>query len=257
VIRLRGGGADRALRLGRRRFLVSLAQWIDTMTKSFMIAPASWLGLLGLVGAFHLGCVAAQAQQFSADLVRTAQAGAAAPSGKLRVFNTKVRIETPDFADGFFLIDGGSRAAYFARSGERVFMDARQSSRLTQLFVPVDLSDPCRQWQDMAKLAGATDRGDPWRCERVGQDSIDGRGVVVYRAISSPGRDILGWIDPNLKFPLRIQTEDGTIVDVKNIDEGPQAANLFEIPPGFRKFDPALLIQRIKHSDVWVEETPP
>jgi hypothetical protein len=228
------------------------------MAKDFTISSASWLSLLGLIGALGCGCAPAQAQQFSADLVRIElQGGVAASIGKLRVFDDKVRIEMRDFPDGFFLIDGVSRAAYFARPGERVFMDARQSSLLTHLFVPVDVGDPCLQWQAMAKLAGATDRNDPWRCERVGEESVGGRGVVVYRAISSPGRELLGWIDPNLKFPLRIRMQEGASITVENIQEGSQPARLFEIPSGFRKFDPEALIKRIKQSDVWVDEPPP
>jgi hypothetical protein len=228
------------------------------MAKDFTISSPSWLSLLGLIGALGCGCAPAQAQQFSADLVRTElQGGLAASIGRLRVFDDKVRIEMPDFPDGFFLIDGVSRAAYFARPGERVFMDARQSSRLTHLFVPVDVGDPCLQWQAMAKLAGATDRNDIWRCERIGEESVGGRGVVVYRAISYPGRELLGWIDPNLKFPLRIRMQEGTSITVENIHEGSQPAHLFEIPSGFRKFDPEALIKRIKQSDVWVDEPPP
>jgi len=231
------------------------------MARGFTIASRPWLRLLGLgalVSALGGGGAPAQAQHFSADLVRTAiHGGATASFGKLRVSDDKVRIETPDFPDGFFLIDGASRAAYFARPGERVFMDARQSSRLTQLFVPLDLGDPCLQWQAMAKLAGAADRNDPWRCERVGEESAGGRDVVVYRAISSPGQEFLGWIDPKLKFPLRIRLEDGMSISVENIREEPQPARLFEIPSGFGKFDPQALLKRIKQSDVWVEETPP
>jgi len=228
------------------------------MAKDFTISSPSWLGLLGLIGAVGCGCAPAQAQQFSADLFRTElQGGMAASIGKLRVFDDKVRIEMRDFPDGFFLIDGVSRAAYFARPGERVFMDARQSSPLTRLFVPVEVGDPCLQWQAMAKLAGATDRHDPWRCERVGEESVGGRGVVVYRAISSPGRELLGWIDPNLKFPLRIRMQEGTSITVENIHEESQPARLFEIPSGFRKFDPEALIKRIRQSDVWVDEPPP
>jgi hypothetical protein len=230
------------------------------MARGFTIVSRPWLKLLGLgalVGALGVGAPA-QAQHFSADLVRTAiQGGSAASFGKLRVSDDKVRIETPDFPDGFFLIDGASRAAYFARPGERVFMDARQSSRLTQLFVPLDLGDPCPQWQAMAKLAGATDRNDAWQCQRVGEESVGGHDVVVYRAISSPGRELVGWIDPRLKFPLRIRLEDGRSIAVENIREEPQPAALFEIPPGFGKFDPQALLKRIKQSDVWVEETPP
>jgi hypothetical protein len=216
----------------------------------------TWLILFGLAG-FHAGgsCAPAHAQQFSADLVTTHVDGTAVAS-HLRVFNNKVRIETPEFPDGFFLIDGVSRAAYFARPGQGVFMDARQSSRLTRLFVPVDLGDPCLQWQEMAILAGVADASTPWRCERVGDELLEGRGVVVYRAVSSPGRNILGWIDPSLKFPLRIRMQDGTSITARDIHEEPQPSHLFEIPSGQRKFDPETLIKRIKQSDVWVD-TPP
>jgi hypothetical protein len=61
-------------------------------------------------------------------------------------------------------------------------------------------------------------------------------------------------IDPSLKFPLKIQRQDGTAALVENILEEPQPAPLFEIPAGFRKFSPEALIKRIKQSDVWVEE---
>jgi hypothetical protein len=236
-------------------------QRIFKMAKSRMIISPlclTWRSLLGFVGVLMCSYASAQAQQFSADLVTTHIDGTAtASAGKLRVFNDKVRIETPDFADGFFLIDGPNRVTYFARPTERIFMDARQSSRLTQLFVPLDPGDPCRQWQIMAKLASGGDSSDPWRCERVGEEIIDGRRTTAYRAISSPGRDIVGWIDPELKFPLRIKMGDGATITVQNLQEGPQSARLFVIPTNFRKFDPQALIKRIKQSDVWVDQPPP
>ncbi len=106
-------------------------------------------------------------------------------------------------------------------------------------------------------LAGVADPSIPWRCERVGDELLKGRGVVVYRAVSSPGRDILGWIDPSLRFPLRIRMQDGTSITAEDIHEEPQPAHLFEIPSGLRKFDPETLIKRIKQSDVWVDTPPP
>lgn len=215
-----------------------------------------------LPGLILVGCLLGgpvQAQQFSADLVTApakdgAKDGAMARPASLRVRDDKVRIEAPDFPDGFFLIEATVNA-HFVRPAVRTFMDARQSSRLTQWFVSVDPADPCRQWQAMAKLAGTADRGEGWRCERTGQDMIDGRRADVFHATVPPNRDITGWIDPELKFPLRIRIDDAT-VSVTNIRQEPQPANLFEIPSGFRKFDPRLLIERIKQSDVWVEQPP-
>jgi hypothetical protein len=217
----------------------------------------SSLYLLAVVGFLACGLAVAQAQQFSADLVATDVDGiATASAGKLRVFDDKVRIETPDYADGFFLIEGANRAAHFVRPAQRIFMEARQSSRFTQMFVGVDPTDPCRQWQIMAQVAGAVEAGDPWRCEHLSEEVIDGRPVAAYQATLPSGKHFVGWIDPDLKFPLQIRMEDGAIIAARNIQEGPQPKRLFEIPAGFHKFDAQALIERIKQSDVWVEPLP-
>ena len=223
--------------------------------KMVLSSSRMWVRLLVLVGASLGGVAAAGAQQFSADLVVT-HGEAPASAGKLRVRDGKVRLETPDLADGFFLIDGARPNAMFVRPASRIFMEARQSSRLTQLFVPVDPADPCAQWQAMAKVAGVPEQG-AWHCERVGEESIGGRDATIVRAVSSPGLDLVGWVDPVLKFPLRIKTADGAIFTAENLREEPQPAEAFVIPAGFRKFDPQALIQQIKQSDVWVEAPAP
>jgi hypothetical protein len=196
-----------------------------------------------------------QAQQFSADLVRIdANSAEPRPAGKLNVADSKVHITTSELPTGFFLVLRDADAAYFVRPAQKVFMDAKQSSPLTQVFVIVDPDDPCRRWQDMAKIAGAADGGGEWRCERVGDDIVRGRRAIKYRAISPQGRQHFGWIDRQLHFPVRLQSEDGTITELANIEEAAQPEGLFLIPAGYRKFDPQLLIERIKQSDVWVEQ---
>jgi hypothetical protein len=218
---------------------------------STMRAP-SWR-VLCLAGLLACHGTAARAQQFSADLV-SSRNGVAASVGRLRALNDMVRIETPEFPDGFFVSDGSNHVSYFARPNAWIFMDARRSSWLVGFFVPVDPDDPCRQWRSMAAVAGAEDQNGKWQCERAGRDMIDGRNAVRYRIVISADREALGWIDPELKFPLKIQGRDGATAVVENIVEEPQPAALFEIPTGFRKFSPEALIRRIKQSDVWVEE---
>lgn len=195
------------------------------------------------------GSVAAAAQQFSADIVMQRNA-ATKPAGRLHVLDGKVRIETAEAADGFFLVDTAEPSAYFVRPAARIYMDARQSSQLTRLLVPVDPDEPCRQWQAMAQLAGLAGQGD-WRCERTGEEEIDGRHAVVFHAVTGSG-ELFGWIDRARKFPLRIKTEDGTIIALEQIKDEPQAASLFDPPSNYRKFSPEALIEQIKQSDVWV-----
>lgn len=213
-----------------------------------MVSPPRAV-LTALAGLLLCGQAAAQAHQFSADLV-SRRGDASEPAGRLVVLDGKVRIETPEFAEGFFLIDGARPSASFVRPAMRIYMDARQSSRLTRLFVPVDPDDPCRQWQAMARLAGVADQGE-WRCERTGEERIGGHRSVAYRAISGTRRQFLGWIDPVRRFPLQIETEDG-IIAAENIRDEPVDAQSLDIPSSFRKFDPESLLRRIRQSDVWV-----
>ena len=195
-----------------------------------------------------------QPHQFSADLVYdNAGSRTAAHSGKLNVADRKIRIEPPDLAIGFFIVRGDAAAAYFVKPAQRVFMEAKQSSELTQLLVPVDPDDPCRQWQAMAQIAGVTDQAAAWRCERIGDEAIAGRRTIKHRGISPHEDRYLIWIDPRIDFVVKLEADDGSTVEVANIQEGPQPAQLFEIPAGYVKFDPQKLIDRIKQSDVWVE----
>lgn len=211
------------------------------------------LGLLAIAGFMLCNAAVARAEQFSADLVLTApEGGDVVLAAKVRVLDDKVRLETPELIDGFFLIDGAKPTAYFVRPGARIFMEARQTSRLTRMFVPVDPENPCLQWQAMANLAGIPGQGD-WRCERTGEESIGARSVIGYRVVLASGKEFRGWIDPVRKFPLRVKTEDGATITAENIRDESQAAQLFEMPAGLRKFDPQALIEQVKQSDAWVE----
>jgi hypothetical protein len=214
------------------------------ITVALALGAALWLAV---------SAVSAPAGQFSADLIRTDAEGVPPrPAGKLNVLNKNVRIETSDVPGGFFLVPGDADAAYFVRPAQKIFMDAKQSSLLTQVFVVVDPNDPCRQWLAAARIAGAVDQTDQWRCERVADQSSAERHTIKYRAMSPRKQQYLMWIDPRIDFVVRLDADDGSTVAVANIQEGPQPAQLFEIPAGYVKFDPQKLIERIKQSDVWV-----
>ena len=196
------------------------------------------------------GVAAAHGQQFSADIVMRRD-DVSTPAGRLSVRDGKVRLETTEHPDAFFLVDAAKPSAYFVRPAAHVFMDAKQSSQLTRLFVPVDPDNPCRRWQAMARLAGIGGEGD-WRCERMGEETIDGRSTVAFKVKPANAPDYSAWIDGARQFPLRIKTDDGALIALERITDGPQDASSFELPADARKFNPEALIERIKQSDVWV-----
>jgi len=86
---------------------------------------------------------------------------------------------------------------------------------------------------------------------------IGARGTIAYRAVRTGGGSFIGWIDRARRFPLRIKTDDGALVATDAIRDEEQAATLFEMPKGVRKFDPRALIEQIKQIDVWVEAPKP
>jgi hypothetical protein len=243
--------AGQAKRLGRRR---SLEEGLF-LRKKMMIENGIFFRLvvLGVMAFSFPGAAFADAVEFSADLIDTKAAGNPdVPRGKIFVAKSDVRIEAPDEPGDVFIVQGDRSVAYLVRPAQHLYMDTAQSSLLTQILVPVDPNDPCRQWQAMATIAGAAAKGDQWRCERLGVEKIDGRDAVIYRATSPQNQSSEGWIDRRLGFPIRFVMADGTRIDLANIRQGPQAASLFEVPADYRKFDPRQLIDRIKQSDVWV-----
>jgi hypothetical protein len=209
--------------------------------------------IISILESPALFSAAAASQEFSAELVGIDPKGNPT-RGKLNVTDGKVRMETPEVTTGFFVFTGDN--AYFVRPGQRTFMDAKQSSLLAQIFIPVDAETPCDRWQAMAKLSGAADDGGEWRCERVGDEPVGERSTVLFEAVSPRHRSYSVWIDKELSFPLRLQAEDRSSYRLEHIEEKPQPQGLFIVPSGYAKFDPQKLIERLKQSDVWVIEPP-
>jgi hypothetical protein len=169
-------------------------------------------------------------QQFAADIVKRDSAGAVVgPAAKLYVSDLKTRIEAPEASGGYFITDAQAGTALFVRSAQHVFMDAKQSTPLTRIFIRVDPRDPCRQWQAAALIAGIPGAAN-WRCDGVKAAAI---------------------IDPELRFPVKWQSPDGATFALENIRIEAHPADLFVVPAGYRKLDPQALLERIKRSDVW------
>lgn len=192
---------------------------------------------------------------FSADIVSQDTDGARRGAiARLHAANHKTRIELAGATDGYFLSDADAGTALFVRTAQRFFLDAGQSTPLTQIFVRVDPRDPCRQWRTAASTAGAMNTGE-WRCERVERAMINQREIIKYSVLAPDRRSSYAWVDPSIGFPVKWQTVDGRIFALENMELHVQPADLFSIPADYRKLDPHALLERIKHSDVWVGDS--
>jgi hypothetical protein len=214
---------------------------------------------IALLGGANLAAQADGARQppwgpeFSADIVsRDATGSVSEIGGRLYVGAGKVRIESPQAPAGFFLIDGASQRAWFVRSMQRVYTEARQSTPLTQIFIPVDPKNPCGEWQLAAEHAGTPGADAAWYCqrERSGKTTPPGQ-PIAYRIAVAAGNASERWIDEALAFTVKVRTPDGVTIALENIRVGAQASGLFALPAGYHELDPQALIDRIRHSDVW------
>jgi hypothetical protein len=196
--------------------------------------------LLGLsVGA----AVQAAAPEFRADIVKRDPAGVAVGMvSRLYVSGLKARIDPGDTSGGFFITDAAAGTAFFVKPVQHLFMDAGQSSVLSRIFIRVDPKNPCPGWQAAAIVSGAFGGGS-WHCERVAS--------FEYRVLWAANPSSLRWTDPKLEFPVKARAPGGSTATLENIRIGAQPAELFVIPPDYRKLDPRALIERIKRSDVW------
>jgi hypothetical protein len=212
------------------------------------------LGLVAFGSSVRASGESPPAPEFCADIVtRDASGLPVGAVARLYVANRKARIETAEVSAGFFLVDGQAETAVFVRSTPPVFMDAGLSSRLTQIFVPVDPNDPCRQWQAAAKNAGVPGAGGAWRCGRILEAKVGEGASLEYRVLSPDQKSSLRWIDPQLEFPVKLREADGTTIELEHVQIKAQRASMFAVPAGYRKLDPHALIERIKHSDVWAD----
>jgi len=189
---------------------------------------------------------------FSADIVSLDAGGGRGRAAKLRVSNHKTRIEMAGASDGFFLSDLDAGTALFVRAAQRLYLDARQSTPLTRIFVPVDPRDPCRQWQAAAATAGVPGTGE-WHCEPIERTIVNHHEIIEYRMMTFDRQSSYGWVDPAIGFPVKWRAADGKVFVVQNISLQAQPQSLFSIPSDYRKLDPQALLERIKHSDVWAE----
>jgi hypothetical protein len=190
---------------------------------------------------------------FSADIVSLDAGGAHSGAvATLRAANHKARIDLAGASDGFFLSDTDTGTALFVRGAQRLYVDARQSTLLTRIFVALDPRDPCREWQAAATTAGVPGTGE-WHCEPIERVIVNHHEIIEYRVASPDGQSNRGWIDSTIGYPVKWRAADGTGFVLENIVFQAQPQSLFSIPSDYRKLDPQALLERIKHSDVWAE----
>jgi hypothetical protein len=186
------------------------------------------------------------AQDFSADVVNEKSDN----SGLKKVYATKdkirfeVQARNAAMGPSAFILDE-SQMKYIVIMAERhMYMDAppMMVRPIIDKFWRVnDVNDACPAWKKVAEESGTYKN---WGgCTKVGSETLNGRSTVKYEGVSNKGERGYIWVDTKLHCVVKTDSLNGGI-ELRNIQEGAQPANLFEIPAGYTKFDMGSMMQR-------------
>lgn len=94
---------------------------------------------------------------------------------------------------------------------------------------PFDPAHPCADSSDMT-------------CKIEGNETINGRECQKWvMTKKSDGKVSTAWIDMKLHYPIKAVSDSGTL-ELRNVVEGAQPDDLFEVPPGFTVMDPGAMM---------------
>ncbi len=164
---------------------------------------------------------------------------------KLYLGKDKMRIESTDKArenQGVGILNLSTQTMIVLLKQQQKYMEmpAAQSpgQRLMYNFFQTgDVENACGDWQKILRNQGGT-------CHKVGHETVNGRNTVKYEGTNSKGESGYFWLDPQLRVPVKWQQKDNTGGELRNIQEGPQPASLFQVPAGYTKFDMGGMMQQ-------------
>ncbi len=185
-----------------------------------------------LAGSLLLLAIPALSQEFSADLVRQKPQNVAGT--KVSVSGDKVRFEVTGQQKeaSYAIINVAQRSSMMVLPGNKSYI-VSPSGHLASSIPLFHIDDPenaCKAWEKAMQ--------NPGTCKKVGDDTLNGRATVKYTGAMENGDAGTAWIDKKLKFAIKWEGEKA-VAELQNIQEGPQAASLFEVPGDYAKMDTA------------------
>jgi hypothetical protein len=183
--------------------------------------------------AFLLAASFALAQtEFSGEMFDS-QKGS---NGKIYFAKDKVRFESTNKdprSGGVVIMNLTTQTTTVLMSQQHMYMELspQMASQRTayNFFRTGDVEAACSDWMQLPQNKGGS-------CRKIGSETVNGRSTVKYEGTNAKGETGDVWLDPKLRFPVKWEGKNGSW-ELRNIQEGTQAASLFEIPADYKKFD--------------------
>jgi hypothetical protein len=196
---------------------------------------SAFIGLL-----FAASFVLAQSE-FSADVVNQSEKG---NKGLTKVYfgKDKMRFDSVGTSDqgGAVILDFASESFLVLIAKQHMYMEMPSTTMdnrgLFHFFRTGDIDNACSDWLKLEYNKGGS-------CHRVGSETVNGRSTVKYESTNSKGEAGTMWLDSKVRFPIKWEGKNGS-GELRNIQEGPQPASLFQVPAGYTKMDVGGMMQQ-------------
>src|SRR5208282_982279 len=190
----------------------------------------SMMRTAGIAALMMMASLALAQTEFSAEMVDTQKPDHPA-TGKMYFAKDKVRFESAKKdprGGGAVIISLSTQTVTVLMDQQHMYMEMTPqmaSQRMSYNFFRTgDVEVACSDWLQLAQNKGGS-------CHKVGGDTVNGRSTVKYETTNAKGETGDVWIDPKLLFPVK-WTGKNAAWEIRNIQEGTQPGNLFEIPAG-------------------------
>lgn len=169
--------------------------------------------------------------RFAADMKFTSKNMSS--TGKLYFGGSKVRMEMNAMGrQSIMITDRQRKVVYMLMPDQHMYMEMstenagqRGAGRPpAQDWHTYDPANPCASTPDTT-------------CQQLGTGMADGRLCTKWLFTHKRGTTQTVWIDQKTGIPIRTEGSDGSLMELTNINQGPQSDSLFEIPAGYTKFD--------------------
>ncbi len=177
--------------------------------------------MMSFVSIGHAGKI----ENFTADQIVIDPSGNVQREGKFYVTPQKMRMDilAPQGPkDMVMIFRRDLKLQYMINTGKKIYVetviDESEMEKATKQMV---------LGQNEKILGSETVSG--YKCTKKQVDT-----TVEVMGYKTKTRSIV-WIADQFEMPLRTQTEDGSVTEMRNIKKGRPAANVFEVPKGYQK----------------------
>jgi len=165
---------------------------------------------------------AAADTSFCADIVTHSPDGQSIALGHICIKGQKARHEMKKDGQATIIISRPDKGVAWT-------LMTQQKRYLEMSIDKAAQDDPASNWSDDYQELQKTGK-------KMGTETVNGVKCYKYQLTTEDGT-VTYWVMKSTGIPVRIIAADGTVVDYKNIKTGSLPDSLFEIPPGYSKFN--------------------